>query len=275
MKMQKMKFGNAIKCTFFVSILLMIIFAMSTFLWIIITPFEMKDFSYVLSLLLKNAGSYSTLLVGIAITVFYQIYSKEKELEQEDKIKINEVGYYTLAFPLENDNYSEEYCGDKIVVEINEEKDFQFSPFIEDNSHFHVLIKFLTSKKESTNLKNIMAFGEDFFRKNEKDILENYYQYCEKVTYSSPLYCSTKPTGELENNEKADRNRYFWLVLKGNKSEDVVTKNFWVSAVTEEGILMFVKAKVKLENAQKSVHISLLQQTTYYKSRNKLCALYR
>lgn len=275
MEMWKLKFGNAIKSSFFVSVLLMIIFILGTFLWIFITPFEMNDFSYVLSLILKNAGSYSTLLVGIAITVFYQIYSKEREIEEEDKIKVNEVGYYTLAFSLKEDNYSEEYCGEKIVVEINEEEDFDFSPYIEDNKYFHVFIKFLTSKKESTNLKNLMAFSEEFFRKNERDILKNYYQYCEKITYSSPLYCSTKPTSELENNKSVDRNRYFWLVLRCNRAETIVIKNFWVSAVTEDGILLFVKAKVRIENVQKGTHVILLQQTTYYKSRHKLCPLYR
>ncbi len=60
------------------------------------------------------------------------------------------------------------------------------------------MTKFLTSKKESTNLKNIMAFGEKYFEENRKDIIRNYYQYCEKVTYATPLYCSTKPTRELE-----------------------------------------------------------------------------
>lgn len=127
---------------------------------------------------MKNAGSYSTLLAGITVTVFCQIYLREKEIEREDKVKISEVGYYTLAFSLKNDDYSEEYTGDKIVVEINSEEDYQFSPHIEDKRYYHFFIKFLTSKKEPTNFKNIMAFGEKYFANNEKDIIRNYYQYC-------------------------------------------------------------------------------------------------
>ena len=47
----------------------------------------------VLSKILKNAGSYSVLLVGIVITTFFQVYSKEKELEKEDRIKIGDGSY--------------------------------------------------------------------------------------------------------------------------------------------------------------------------------------
>lgn len=277
----KMKFGTALKGCFFVIILLMILFTGSTFLWIFITPFKMQEFGYVLSLILKRAGSYSTLLVGIAVTVFYQIYSKEKEIEREDKVKIGEVGYYTLAFKRREDDYQEEYNGDKIVVEICDEEDYEFSPHKEDTGYYHFLAKFLTSKRESTNLKNIMVFGEKYFEKNQKDIISHYYQYCEKVTYSTPLYCSTKPTKELQSNSRTDSNRYYWLVLKGDENNDRVIRSFWISAVTEEGIIMFVKVKVQLEKKENEkmgeakMLLTLLQQTTYYKSQDKLCALYR
>ena len=59
---------------------------------------------------------------------FFQIYSKEKGLEAEQKIKIGEVGYYTLAFPREDSNYEEQFCGYKAVVEINDEKDYILQP---------------------------------------------------------------------------------------------------------------------------------------------------
>lgn len=209
----------------------------------------------------------------LLLQFFFQVYSKEKDIERENEIKIGEVGYYTLAFQRKGDDYTEEFCGDKIVVEINDEKDYDFSLENRDDGYLWFFIKFLTSKEKSTNLKNIMAFGEDYFDKNKKDILINYYKYCERVTYASPLYCSTKPTNELDNNKKADINRYFWLIL--NASSDNVTKNFWISAVTEEGILLFIKVKVRLKKTNMGMHISLLQQTTYYRSNDKLCALYR
>ena len=77
--------------------------------WIFISPYKFSQFFEVLSKILKNAGSYSVLLVGIVITTFFQVYSKEKELEKEDRIKIGEVGYYTLSFPLKDEPYKEEY----------------------------------------------------------------------------------------------------------------------------------------------------------------------
>lgn len=273
--MRKSKQGKAIKIILYVLIVLMGIFLGSTCLWILITPFKFQDFNKVLSLILKNAGSYSALLVGIVVTIFYQIYVKEKEIEKEDKIKISELGYYTLAFKRPEDDYREEYNGEKIVVEICDEKDFEFSPHKENRNYYHFPAKFLTSKKESTNLKNIMAFGEKYFEENRKDIIRNYYKYCEKVAYVTPLYCSTKPTSELKNDSDIDRNRYYWLVLRSVEKEDRVIKKFWIAAVTEEGIIMFVKVKAKIEKSEEKMGVWLLQQTTYYKSQGKLEVLYR
>lgn len=274
-KVKRLKYGTVAKGVLYVLVLLTVLFIVSAGLWILITPYEIKDFNYVLSRVLKNAGSYSTLLVGIAVTTFYQVYSKEKEQEQEDKIKINELGYYTLAFKRNEDSHEEAYNGDKIVVEICNEKDYNFNPTIENHKHYHFLAKFLTSKRDSTNLKNIMAFGEKYFEENMKDIIRNYYQYCEKVTYASPLYCSTKPTSELENTAGIDRNRYYWLVLNCAEMEEKTIKKFWISAVTEEGIVMFVKVKARIEKKGETIALLLLQQTTYYKSQGKLEVLYR
>lgn len=276
----KRSLGNAFKGCLFVIMILFTLFIASTFLWIFITPFKMKEFAYVLSLILKKSGTYSTVLVGIAVTVFYQMYSKEKELEREDRVKIGEVGYYTLAFVRKDDDHEEEYNGDKIVVEICDEEDYEFSSQRENSGYYHFLAKFLTSKGVSTNLKNIMVFGEKYFEEHQKDIINNYYKYCERVTYASPLYCSTKPTSELQNHNGADENRYYWLHLKRTEENNVI-RYFWISAVTEEGIIMFIKVKVRLMEAEYKktgemrMRLTLLQQTTYYKSQGKLCALYR
>lgn len=273
MKRKKENFETAIKCTVIVVMLLIVIFIGMTFLWIMISSYSIDQFNIVLCLCIKNAGSYSVLLVGIVVTTFFQIYSKEKEKEEEEKIKIGEVGYYTLAFRRPDDKYEEVYNGDKIVVEINNETDYEFQPGKQTEYYFHFFTKFLTSKQKSTNLKNIMAFSDEYFEKNKKDILSNYYHYCEKITYPSPLYCSTKPTNELENNEALDRNRYFWLIIKLYERKTI--KNFWISAVTEDGILLFVKIKARLTCLENMSQIVLLQQTTYFKSQDELCALYR
>lgn len=274
MRMKNHGLGFAIKCMFLVLTLLSTIFVGATVLWIIITSYTYEQFFLVLSLILKNAGSYSVLLVGIVITTFYQIYMKEVELEKEDRIKIEEVGYYTLAFRRPEDTYKENFKEEKMVVEINGEKDYVFADEDAATDFFApFMIKFLTSKPNGTNLKNIMAFSDDFMKKNKKDILNNYFAYCEKITYSSPLYCSAKPTSELKSNCLADRNRYFWLIIKKQENEEI--KNIWISAVTEEGILLFVNAKVHIKELEEGCLIILLQQTTYYKSKNGLSPLYR
>lgn len=273
--MRRYKQGRAIKATLYALIVLFGIFLGSSLLWILITPYRIQDFFLVLSLILKKAGSYSTLLVGIVVTIFYQISMKDREIEQEDKVKISELGYYTLAFKRPDDDYQEEYNGDKLVVEICDEEDYKFSAEDENDNYYHFLAKFLTSKEQSTNLKNIMAFGEKYFEENRKDIIKNYYQHCEKVTYATPLYCSTKPTRELEWGNSMDRNRYYWLILKYTEKEEKVIKKFWIAAVTEEGIIMFVKVKARLEKKGDGMLLFLLQQTTYYKSQGELEVLYR
>lgn len=266
---------RAIKYTFIVIGLLAVLYIGMTFLWIALSPYSFAEFHLVLRLCIKHAGSYSVLLVGIVVTIFFQVYIKEKEIEKEESIKIREVGDYTLAFKLKEDNYEEEYNGDKIVVEISSKEDFHFDPLNNKEDQFHFFTKFLTSKRESVNLKNIMAFEEVYFETNKEDILKNYYQFCEKISYSAPLYCSSKPTNELECDSSSDKNRYFWLILKLPLGINELIKSFWISAVTEEEILLFIKVKVKLMRKGKKTSLLLLQQTTYYKCQNKLRVLFR
>ena len=275
--MKNNSFLTSIKYTFYVIVWLSVIFIVTTIVWIWITPYKFTQFYLVLCKIFKSSGSYSVLLVGIVITTFFQVYLKEKELQNEDRIKIGEVGYYTLAFKRQEDEYEEDYNGDKLVVEINDKSDYDFNDRTDKSVYFHFMTKFLTSKSESTNLKNIMAFSEDYFEKNKNDILKNYYHFCERITYCSPLYCSAKPTGELINNNEIDRSRYFWLLLNCEHTDFI--KKFWISAVTQDGVLLFIKVKAKIqiikENNELKARISLLQQTTYYERHNQLCVLYR
>lgn len=61
--------------------------------------------------------------------------------------------------------------------------------------------------------------------------------------------------------------------MKEGNIEEI--KNFWVSAVTEEGILLFIKVKARIARVDGGYCFSLIQQTTYYKSGEKLYPLYR
>ena len=78
-----------------------VIFVCSTLVWMLLNSYivSFDNFCLVMTLVLKKMGAYSTLLVGIIVTIIVNIYSKEKEIERDEKIKIDTVGYYTLSFP--------------------------------------------------------------------------------------------------------------------------------------------------------------------------------
>lgn len=131
-------------------------------------------------------------------------------------------------------------------------------------------IKFLTSKDNRVLLKNIMVFSTDYFEKNKDKIVSNYYEYCEKIEYSTPLYCEAKPYFQ-EDDPK--RNEYFWIILKMNSSIQKEIRIVWVGALTEEGVLFFVKLKYLVEKNNNGYSMDLLQQTIYYKSEKGLVPL--
>ena len=97
------------------------LFIAATVAWICITTYSFADFFVVLSLILKNAGSYSALLVGLVITIFFQKYQKQKELIETKNERIKQLGHYTLAFSnirIKNNN-------DKFVSIIFDDTDFE------------------------------------------------------------------------------------------------------------------------------------------------------
>lgn len=260
-------------------VVIVAIFVFSTLIWIAISDFKNSDFNFVLQLVLKKSGTYSVLLSAIVATIFFQSYTASKAEDKEKELKIESIGHYTLAFKREEDEYSEIFKGDKIVLEICTDEDYKIESINDINVEKYMLfnIKFLTSKDVHSNLKNIMAFNDDYFIKNKKDILTNYYSYCEKMSYISPLYCSAKPTSELDNNVKADINRYFNLFF--NKDIKEIKRTIWISSITDEGVLLFIRAKINLypiiKEGKEGYCCELLQQTSYFKHNNELQPLYR
>lgn len=267
---------SAVQCIAFLMILFAVVFAGATLLCIFITSFGIHDFRMVLYRILKHIEAYNILLVGIGIIVFFRIYSKEKELEKEDAVKTSEVGSYTLALE-DSEIFNEPFSGEKMVVEITRDCDYSFEtgkeePYV-STPYINFPVKFLTSKAKSSNLKNIMIFGDGYFKKHVKGILKNYYDYCERVSYSSPIYCAAKPTKEERETAAAIRKRHFWVVTRLQKPEE--TKIFWVTAVTEEGLLLFIKVKARIEGSDRERRIVLLQQTTYCEKHNRICPVYK
>lgn len=280
--MSKTKDNRILKILFpmIISILVIaVIFIFSALIWIEISNFKSSDFFIVLQLLFKKMGSYSVLLTAIVATIFFQSYTASKSEDKDIEFKIQNIGHYTLVFPREDDAYYEEFIEDKIVLEICEENDFEIekSEQIKNKEYILLYIKFLTSKSTSSNLKNMMAFSENFFKKNKKEIIVNYFSYCEKVKYASPLYCSAKSTNESNNNAQVDINSYSNLFVKIEGKE--IIKSIWISAITDEGVLLFIKVKLKIQelvkNKKTGYHYQLLQQTSYFKHNKELYTLYR
>lgn len=83
-----------------------------------------------------------------------------EDVLDKDVVTIQERKNFADSIKSKEDSYEEEYNGDKIVVEIWNEEDYGFSPQKKDSGYYHFLAKFFTSKSNSTNLKNIMVFGE-------------------------------------------------------------------------------------------------------------------
>lgn len=266
---------SAVQCIAFLMILFAVVFVGATLLCICITSFGIHDFRLVLYRILRHIESYNILLVGIGLIVFFRIYSKEKELEKEDAARTGEVGSYTLALGDFEAGFNEKFVGEKMVVEITRDCDYSFETGTEEpyvsTPYIYFPVKFLTSKAKSSNLKNIMIFGDSYFKKHIKGILKNYYDYCERISYSSPIYCAAKPTKEERETATAIRKRYFWVVTRLQKPEE--TKIFWVTAVTEEGRLLFIKVKARIEGSDKERRIILLQQTTYCQANNRICPI--
>jgi hypothetical protein len=106
-------------------VVIAVIFIFSTLIWIGISDFKFLDFFHVLQLLLKKMGAYSTLIAAIVATVFFQSYTESKSEDKDIELKIQNIGHYTLAFQREDDEYNEEFKGDKIVLEICTSNDFE------------------------------------------------------------------------------------------------------------------------------------------------------
>lgn len=249
-------------------IIIGIFFLISTIVWICITDNKMTDFPLVLSNIIKNIGSYSSVLIALIVSVFFSSYFKEKDIQNSNKIKIESIGYFTLAFSMEEVSNLKEFNERNFVQEIDSFNDYKK---IDYKGTYPVgKVKFLTSKDKRILLKNIMVFSSDYFEKNRNEIVSNYYKYCEKIEYSTPLYCEAKPYFQKDDPE---RNEYFWIILKMNSLKQKEIRTVWIGALTEEGVLFFVKLKYQVKKFNNGYSMDLLQQTIYYKSENGLVPL--
>ena len=265
--------------------LLGILFLLATFVWLTLTGFQ-QSFFEVLSKILAKGGAYSTLLSVVIGTVVFQSIKKEEEKQlkshEEDiarkrnwEEKTKALGQFTIAFQREEDQNSVAIVSRGFVIAISAARDFSLDEEaarnIDDLGIWAIFdVKFLTSKATPTNLKCIMAFEDAYFRENEMGIIANYYGVLSKSKSQNPLYCVARPTNpDISCN---DQNKYFCFAIK--MPHDSEYKSVWFSAITDIGIMLFIKAKIKLSQRDDGIRCELINQLSFAVEDGKLKALH-
>lgn len=252
-------------------VVLAVIFLISTAVWILITDWVFADYFIVLSKIIKNSGTYATLFATVVAAVAFQSFKDAENKRKESEEKIKQIGQYSIAFRLEekqNELFST--CGD--IIAINEDKDFnyEYEGKKPDSSFIVFPIQFLTSGKESANLQCIMAFEEEYFNRNQKKIIKDYYGFCERQNLPNPIYCAARQTDPSLICEK--RNRFINLLIQRPKEEKM--KFIWIAAITDQGYLLFIKIKLRLIKTKQEYHCRLISQFSYAVENGKIKPLY-
>lgn len=250
---------------------LVVVFLSAAVIWALIIDRDFSNYLFILSRVMRNGGTYSALLAAIVVAVAFQSFkdAEAKHKELEDKIK--QIGQYTIAFQREEkQGQSVKTCGD--IIAIKDEEDYLFENK-EDQSQkeFCVFpVQFLTSGEVSTNLQCIMAFENEYFNKNKKKIIRNYYEHCARLSLQNPLYCATRQTNPKLECET--RNRFVNLFLHIPKNDGY--SFIWFSAITDQGFLLFIKVKQEINTYEKGHHCRLISQFSFSTENGKLKPLY-
>ena len=267
-----LKFKSLISALAIAISVLCALFLLAALAWILVTDRDFSKYLFVLTKVFRYCGSYSTLLAALVATVAFQSIKDAEASRREAEEKVKNIGLYTVAFQKEEEQDAQvTTCGD--IIAIHDESDFNISLIGTVTSDLRVYsVKFLTSGEKSTNLTCIMAFEDDFFKKNKKRIVAEYYAFCEKVQLQNPLYCSARQTNPTIVSE--DKNRYINLALHVPERTEGFYKFVWVSAISDQGFLLFIKVKVKLERKDSHYLCRLIAQFRYYAENKQIKQLY-
>lgn len=266
---QKIKSAILTLCS--AATVLVVVFMFAATIWILITDRDFSNYFFVLSRVMRSGGTYSTLLAAIVVAVAFQSFKDAEAKHKETEEKIKQIGQYTIAFQLEEkQDQPVNICGD--IIAINNEDDYLFE-HKEDQSSQEIgayPFQFLTSGEASTNLQCIMAFENEYFNNNKNEIISNYYSYCERVNLHNPLYCAARQPNP--NLECETRNRFVNLFLHLPKNDGY--SFLWVSAITDQGFLLFIKVKLEIRTFVKRKHCRLISQFSFAVENGKLKPLY-
>jgi hypothetical protein len=250
------------------------LFLLVALAWILVTDSDFTKYLLVLSRVFRYCGSYSTLLAALVATIAFQSVKDAEVSRKESEGRIKTIGLYTIAFQKEEEQDATtpvSTCGD--IIAIHEESDFRISlKDVKGRGLCVFPVQFLTSGEKSTNLTCLMAFEDDFFSKNKKKIIANYYAFCEKVQLQNPLYCAARQTNPDFKCEK--RNRFINLALHAPEKTESPYKFVWVSAIADQGFLFFIKVKVKVQRINSGYGCQLIAQFRYYVENKQIKQLY-
>lgn len=267
----KQKIKSAIIALCSAATALVIVFLCAAVIWTLITNRNFSNYFFVLSKVMRNGGTYSALLAAIVVAVAFQSFKDAEAKHKESEEKIKQIGQYTIAFQLEEkQDQPVKTCGDIIAIKSEEDYLFENIEYQSQKEYCVLPIQFLTSGVVSTNLQNIMAFEDQYFNKNKKKIVSNYYNCCERLNLQNPLYCAARPTNPKLECET--RNRFINLFLHLPKNDGY--SFIWFSAITDQGFLLFIKVKLKISTFEKRHHCRLISQFSFAVENRKLKPLY-
>lgn len=270
--MRKLRgFWSTLQALFWTLATVVLLFLLASLGWIIICGMPITEYFHVLSVILSKAGSYSTLLTALSATVILQSYASIKNQEKEISDKIKDIGQFTLAFQLEENQGIEQIRARGGAVVITTDDDYKrFEVDITTQTHLKLHVKFLTSNTKPTNLKNILVFDDEYFQANRTRIINDYYGECNKIHFPNPLYCAARPTDASIPSDEL--NKYFALYLSRDKIRCGELCTMWVSTITEKGTLVFLRINYRMyyNDGERDIVFRLVNQLSYFSVGNHL-----
>lgn len=267
-KKSKIDIGQVLCPLLWTILLLAFLIAAAAFAWVAIPEDNTLDFWQALRKILRNIKDFEALLLAIVVTIFFQNYMNMKAEVREKDEKLKGIGHYAIEvlrdepWPVDKDM--------PMVRLLSKEEDFK-NPLPQDFAGFG--LHFITSQKTPTYFRNVMAFEEAYFNTRKREILAHYMNTYQNVEYASPSFVGAD-SYHIENYEETEDaiSSEFWFLMRAKQAE---IRNFWISAVTEDGFLyfIFVKAKLTAEGKGKDYKLILLQQANYFVQKGELVPL--
>jgi len=247
-----------------VTLSLLLFLLLNSLLSIVYADLNNMNLIVLWSKIMKNAGQYATACGAIIIYVLYDSVKKRTEAQVKEKEKqtktISELGQIFITVYKEGVTSVTHLGGDGnpeprffVNLIINEDS-FRY---INGYEQRHVL--FLDSTDETTSLRNILVFCEEYFLDHETEIGNNYFSVCSKIEYESVglslLSC--------RNHDDS----YFHLCELPHSDS---FQNLFLTGITSNANLVLLKLKVKATDT-----IAIYQQSQYFFDGSRFIEVYK